>query len=436
MKEVENMLKNRKKEMDNIEVPNDLEDRLLRALRHKKVIKKKRANWKVRVAALLIIFLLVGYNFDTLAYYGKKLIGYDTVMNGTLRELNELEKGQIIGKKYTFDNGIILTLDGIMIDENQMLAFYSLEDPSGKIDVTDMTMSQNNFKGLIETYDNSGGKGKSSEDGTEIKWISSFEPPRFFERNLSFRFNLIGEDIRELGEISFKIDRDKAMGYSIKKTINKKVEIEGKNILFKSITASPTTTVIKGSIDDIISLAIDEIKGERYRANQLNFDLIANGKVIDNQGSGMSTNLKGITFYKEFDTLPTDLESLKIKLKSLSVIQDVDKKVSLKKGKDNGNIEILGETISIDDVYEKNGETFISLTTEEDTILTIVYLLADGKKVKIEETLSDDYEKKDMGSILHNRTFRFKGTGNELKLYIEKMTYTKESDKEINIPID
>lgn len=43
---------------------------------------------------------------DTLAFYGKKLIGYESVMNGTLKELNQLGKGQIIGKSHTFSRGI------------------------------------------------------------------------------------------------------------------------------------------------------------------------------------------------------------------------------------------------------------------------------------------------------------------------------------------
>ncbi len=77
---------------------------------------------------------------DTLAYYGKKLIGYDMVMNGTLQELNQLGKGQEIGEAYTFQNGVTLSLDGIMLDGNQLLAFYTLYDPRGTIGEIDLVL--------------------------------------------------------------------------------------------------------------------------------------------------------------------------------------------------------------------------------------------------------------------------------------------------------
>ena len=68
----------------------------------------------------------MAYQSDTLAFYGKRLIGYDPIMNGTLKQLNQLGKGQSINKSYTYKNGVVLSLDGIMLDDNQCLAYYTI----------------------------------------------------------------------------------------------------------------------------------------------------------------------------------------------------------------------------------------------------------------------------------------------------------------------
>ncbi len=117
MREVEKMLNENKNDIDQIKVPKELEERLSSALNNHKPTKAKRKYVKVRIAVAFIAVLLIGYNIDTLAFYGKQLIGYDQVMNGTLKELNELGKGQMIDKSHTFEDGVIITLDGIMIDE-------------------------------------------------------------------------------------------------------------------------------------------------------------------------------------------------------------------------------------------------------------------------------------------------------------------------------
>lgn len=436
MKEIEDMLRDNKKEIDNIKVPDELEMRLKGALRDKKPPKKKVLNWKSGVASILIIFLLVGYNFDTLAYYGKKLIGYDNVMNKTLKELNELEKGQIINKSYTFESGLVVTLDGVMVDKNQMLVFYSFKDPEGIRDVSSTNLTSMQFKGLIGRYNHSWGRGEISDDESEVRWVSSFEPPKFFEKSLDFEFMLNDEGNVETGEISFKLDRSKAMGYTIKKSINKDIVIDDITIDFESITASPTTTVLKGSIEDIFSLALDQIKGERYRPDGLRVKLIANGEEVQSQGSGIKTDMKGITFHQDYDPLPRDLGSLKLKLVSFSADHDVNKTIDLSEDKENEVVNILGEDIEINKIYEKSGETFVTITTNENTVLTRVYLLIDGKRVELNKTLDGELEKLKDGTILNRRTLAFPGTGDDLKLDIVRMSYEKEYNEVIEISLD
>ena len=119
---IEDLLNSEKEKFDKLEVPKDIENKLKSSLDNVK--SKKKKSLRVRVAAMIIVVLLFGYNIDTLAYYGKQLIGYENVMDGTLSELNQLGKGQIIEKAYTFKSGVKVTLDGVMLDDNKIILAF------------------------------------------------------------------------------------------------------------------------------------------------------------------------------------------------------------------------------------------------------------------------------------------------------------------------
>ena len=48
----------------------------------------------------------------------------------------------------------------------------------------------------------------------------------------------------------------------------------------------------------------------------------------------------------------------------------------------------------------------------------------------------DKYDKLHDGTIMHTRTLRFLGTGDELELDVQRMTYSKDYDEMIEIPIN
>ncbi|RYD05781.1 hypothetical protein N752_07765 [Desulforamulus aquiferis] len=89
---IEELLKKRKDQLDQLEVPEELETKLRSALVKSK--KPRIRGWAIRVAVACLAVLVISYNFSTFAYYGKSLVGYDNVMNGALKELNELGKGR------------------------------------------------------------------------------------------------------------------------------------------------------------------------------------------------------------------------------------------------------------------------------------------------------------------------------------------------------
>lgn len=435
MREIEEMLRNNKTEIENLVVPDELESRLTDALEKEPHKNKYNNKWRVKVASILILFILISYNFDTLAYFGKKIIGFDPVMNETLKELNESGKGQIIGKSYTFDNGTIVTLDGVMVDDNQLLLFYTEKNPKGNISENGIS-GITTIDGFMRNMYSQGGHGISNDERTETKWIISFEPPYFYQKNLTWQFSINENGKMLYGEIPFNLDRKKAMGHTLKSKLNKSIKLNDRKIKFDSIQASQTTTVIKGTVQNILELALDYVSGERIRPESLDIDLIANGKELQWQGSGMSTDTNGIKFEHEFAPLPENLKELKIKIKALTADYDANKKVKIVKGDYNKPINILNQDIQINKVYEGKGETFVTITTEDHVVLSRIYLMIDGKKVELENTTSKDEEKKEDGTITHTRTLRFIGTGDKLELNIERIKYKKIMDTIIDIPID
>jgi hypothetical protein len=435
MAEIEDMLRKQGEKFNQIEPPPEMEERLHLALENSSMRKRSGKMWSLRVAVLIMILFLFGSQIDSFAYYGKILLGYDQIMTGTLRELNELGSGQTIGKSYTFKNGVSITLDGIMLDDNQMLVFYTMKDPRGTVDELYSNHSMS-LRGLFKEYQMHSGQGNMNEEKTVMKNMFQFQAPLFFEKKLKLTFYLGEGAQKETGEIPFTLDWTKAMGHSIKKPLQAVMEIDGNKIRFDSIIASPTTTVIKGQIQSIWALAQDEMKGERIRPYYMDLKLLANGREVSRQGSGISTGMKGITFHQEFDALPKDLKELKLQLASFTADFDVHEEVELNINDREKSLEILGQKIVINEVFHKNGDTFIKITSEENVVLTQVDLIIDNEKVDLEETTTDQYEKKADGAILHTRILRFPGSGSKLKLDIQRIVYEKNYHKTMDIPLD
>jgi len=428
---VEKILLESKDELESIEVPCELETRLKGAL-ESKTFAKRRSRMTGRIAVAIIVFMLIGYHFDTLAYYGKKLLGYNDVMNGTLKELNELGKGQAIGKSCSFKNGVIVTLDGIMLDENHLIAFYTVSAPKGNVDDTVPTVS---LRGLLGECTPRGGQGLMNDGGTLMKNMQSFESPKFFEKTLHMDFRIWGDGKAEQNQITFKIDRQEAMGHTLKAAIGKSIKADKANIRFESILATPTQTVIKGTIQNTLELAIDDMTKQRLRPNAMELRLYANGKEVQAQGYGVSTNLDGIKFQCEYDALPQEVKSLELKLARFSADHDVNEVFNIIGGNEVQKLNVKGQEIIINKLLESNGNTFVSITTQEGTVLTRVYLDTDGEQLELSRTTDDKYEKLNDGRILHTRTLEFAGTGTDCKLDIRRMTYSKEYDKSIDVPV-
>ncbi|HYE09116.1 MAG TPA: DUF4179 domain-containing protein, partial [Patescibacteria group bacterium] len=199
---------------------------------------------------------------------------------------------------------------------------------------------------------------------------------------------------------------------------------------------SPTTTVVKGTVQNIIELASDQISGERIFSPNLDIQLLANGKEIQPQGGGMSTDMKGMKFEKRYDALPRDLEKLQLHLVSFGAEHEVSELISLDTSLKARTIKVSGQDIIIEKLEERNGETFVTITTEESVLLSKVYLMADNHRVELTETIGDNYDKKKDGTIIKTRTLRFETAAEDLQLEIKRIRYQEAYDEYVNIPID
>lgn len=433
MNKVEEWLSKRKSEMDQIPVPDEMESRLHSALKKQQARSGRKRNWKPGIAILCILALLAVYQSDTLAYYGKKLIGYDPIMDGTLQQLNELGKGQSINKSYTYKNGVVLTLDGIMLDDNQLLAYYSIKNPHGKLETGSANIC---IKGMFSEYMMHSSRGIFNDSETQARYIADFKPPYFFEKGLLFVCSLGDSPNRETGSIAFNLDRNQAMGHTLRKELHKSVQVDESKVRFDTIMATPTTTVIKGTLQTSLELARDQALHKRFRPHDLEVELIANGKKLEPKGSGMRTDTNGITFEQEFDALPVDLKDLQLNVVRFSADHDVNQQFQLQLGEMKQSHQIMGQPLVLEQLYTSQGDTYLTISSEESVVLTKVYLIMDGKRVSLEETIRDEYDKKADSTIIHTRTLHFPGTGKKYQLDIQRMTYARNYNKSIVIPVD
>lgn len=223
------------------------------------------------------------------------------------------------------------------------------------------------------------------------------------------------------------------MGHTLKKTLHTSISVSGSNIHFKSIMASATMTVVKGSIQNIFQLGLSQLLGERIRPGTLEIKLLADGKELNALGSSMGTDERGITFEDSYEPLPEQFHTLQLKVVRFSADHDVKKVIPVNEGMNSTEVSLLGQRIEIQRVWISEGKTYITVSSTEDVILTRVRLNADQRTLKLEKTIDTKQNKSTAGQIIKTRTLMFDGSGKEMELNIQRMTYGMVCNKVIDI---
>lgn len=342
---IEDVLYEQKLKIDNIHAPLELEDRLKEALDISEKLNSedtseisdgsypsyrydtanrtnKSFKWsKGFIAALITLVLIFSYSYDTLAYYGKRIIGYDKVVYGSVEALNEEGAGQEINKSHTFSNGVTVTLDGIMFDENELVAFYKVQSKNTKLEDTNLFMRIDGIRPL--GYHPSGGAGTLIDDYTQM-WVHSFQAPKIYEKWLSLEINMTADRKSETGKINFTLDRSKAMKRVAKQEIGKGIELEGLRINFLSLTASRLSTNIEGTMEPIPDSGQDHTEYSFENHPSLRFDIFVDDKYYSTAYAGVNFANKA-EFSSEALGLPAEFKDIDIRNIRLVREEMVDK---------------------------------------------------------------------------------------------------------------
>ncbi|WP_407271743.1 DUF4179 domain-containing protein [Radiobacillus sp. PE A8.2] len=420
MSNVERLLEEEKNRIDQNNAPPELESKLRNALAMKKAPRKNRKSIWIAVASIVIACVFVSYNYSAFAYYGKKIFGFDDIMTGTLSDLNEAGMGQVLeDANYTFENGTSLTLNGVMSDENKIIVFYTMTAADGLDEDTFTDISFPHLTGFLLWGSSGSGHARFNEERTELKGEWTYDSvPNAFAKHLTLEFAMHHKDgTIENGEITFEYDAAQAMQTKVKQTFDQRFEVDHGTISIKSITASPMSTVIKGrtNVDSIdrVQQAFDEIR------------LIANGEQVRRVGGSISSNLTGgSTFELEFDALPYQLNTMELKLDKFVGYEYVNATIALN---DEDN-RIAGEPLEIKQVAVEDGQTKITIATEETVLLDNVSIGDEQTKTALTTTVGQTLEKTSTDVILKERTLLFDTIDPAKNMYVGGFYYMKNYD--------
>lgn len=426
MSNVEKRLAEEKKRMDSIRAPEELETRLRRVLNRTPPKKTNRLGLILKLAAVaLFLVVSVGYHYNAFAFYGKKLLGFDELLSSTLKELNEEGMGQPIEKQTKLEDGTVLTINRIMTDANQLILYYTLNNPNGLDEGTSDHFRPSRITGFLTNSRVESGTSLMNEEQTELIGTMFFEPVNPFSKTLTVHF--WQNDQMTEGSISFPYQPNKAMQTQLKKSIKKTLKVDKGTITFNSITATPTMTVVKGTLN------VENFHRVHFALGGI--ELRANGTPVELVGGGsQSLPLRGFKFDIRYDTLPEQLDSLELVLKEFVGYQRLEEKISLASlGKEP--IEINGKELWVKAVTTTSQGVEVTIATDEDVTLDGVSIETQSGITPLKTTVNQIYTEQENEREMKERTLLFDTTVNPEYLLIKGMHYMKPYKKVIEIPV-
>ncbi|KAB2330747.1 DUF4179 domain-containing protein [Cytobacillus depressus] len=428
MNNIKQRLAEEKKHIDSIQAPDELEMRLRNALNHAPQ-KTKRPVFSFLAAAIaLLLIIMMGTQYNAFAFYGKKLLGFDEITTGTIKELNEKGMGQPVDKKTRLEDGTELIINGIISDSNQLVMYYTLSNPKGIMESTSDHFRLSRITGFLTNSNVEGGMYIINDEQTEIKGTMSFEPVNPFAKKLTLYFwQPVQNDQMIEGNLSFPYNPNKAMATELKKPLKKTFKVDKGTIRFHSITASPTMTIIKGRLNvenfDRVNSALDGI------------ELIANGKPVELMGGGSSSSLNGVKFDIRYDALPKQLDSLELVMKKFVGYQKLEEKISLASAS-NRPIPLSGKELWIKKVSVTSQGVEITIATDDDVMLDGVSIQTQKEMTPLRTIVNQTYTHQEDGKVIKERTLLFDTKIEPKYLLIEGMHYMKSYNMKMKIPVN
>lgn len=427
MNTIEEKLQEHKQILNRVQAPPELEGRLRNALQNVPAKKRKKnpaLTWGISTAAALL--LIAGmYEYPAFAYYGGKLLNQSELTSLSFSEVAEQGYGQQVNQSKTLDDGTVITINGVIADDNAFLIYYTIDRPAGSV------LDENGFvrygvdrlQGFLTDANPTQGNGDSSKDETRYEGVYEFEPVSPFSRTLTATFSeRLDNGGRASYPISFKFDPTQAMKSIIKEDISKSVPVDQGTVHYDSITASPSSTIVKGHYE------LEE--PPRYSADT---KLYVNGTEVEFRGMRSD----GSGFKIEFDVLPTDkIKTIELVLENFPGYQKVKEPVSLAAPSDR-SIKIGNEKIWIRSVTKTDTGYDIVIARKQFVHLETDHLSiqAGGNVVPVSSiSASRPWDLKN-GNILWENTYSFNTTDKPELLMLDGFHYIKTYNKTISLDI-
>ncbi|MCJ8014941.1 DUF4179 domain-containing protein [Paenibacillus sp. KQZ6P-2] len=425
MKTIEEKLEEYKQSMNKVEAPSGLEGRLREAL-ERVPVKKRNMNkawaWVASTAAALILMLGV-YEYPAFAYYGSKLFNEAGLNSLSFAEVMEQGYGQEVNKSITLQDGTIFTIQGVIADDNVFRMYYTFDWPEGtkKPDSIFSRYSFDRVKGFLTDSNLLGGGGGPSQNKNQYIGYYEFEPVSPFSRTLTLTFSEWLDNGEKLSyPITFDFEANKAMKSIIKEDLSDSIDVDKGTIYYDSITASPTSTIVKGHYE------LEE--NPRFPGET---KLYVNGIEV---AFVMS---KGPDFL-EFDPLPTDnIQSIDLVLENFEGYHKINEPISLASPSDR-SIKVGDEKFWIRNVTKTDTGYDIVIARKQFTFLDTdnLSIQAGGKVVPVSSISKERPWDLKNGNILWEQTYSFNTTDKPEFLLVDGYQYIKAYNKKISIPVD
>jgi len=396
----ENLLKI-KDELNTIIVPDNFNQVVLDCIESKEYRKASFLHSKIRMTLTILtlfILLFMSFSFDSIAFMGRKWMGYENKFDGPVSAMIDNGEGQWIGKSVKMKNGNIVTIDGIVFNENHMYVFTntyhedSIWDNRPRISIE--------LQGIHKYYSTSGTH-KIIDNHTE-RGYSVFEVPKFYEKWMVLKIS----DSETTEKIHFSLNRSEAYVETVKYKLSKIIKGDNFKLNFETINISYEEIYIKGSMSFKSNTDYERIVNENYTSS-FHFDLVVDGKTIrpsewsgGGKTIGNSSDEMTMNFIFSFHN-PGDVKNVEIKNiafgTSIQINQEVvinlnyTDDIAIPNPKFNG-ISIIDETynfiindeIRLSEVKSINDVTTIKINSVNEIIF---YLRKDNKVELLDYTV-------------------------------------------------
>jgi hypothetical protein len=350
--------------LENIEVPELQLDQAIAAgiSKGKKKQKKNLLFIRTLASAAILIFAFTAMlrTSETFASYVTSIPGMEKVV-----ELVRFDKGltsaiendfaQKIGVSDEHD-GIKITLDSMIVDEQMMVLFYKIDSSGGhkEISVENLRLTDSAGKNIEETVSSFGGL-IDDEQNNEQLLQATYE---FYGDNLPEKLKLrieLAKGRTEDGQPLTKLDDTWVLPFSINKDalkdkkevfeLNETVEFEGQKITVEKVSIYPTRIGVTASFDEKNSkqiFAFEDLRlmdetGEEWAA-------INNGTVISHSEENRKEFYLQSNYFKKPKELYLRFNTLRaLDKKELEILVDPNKLEILKTPSDGRLLKVSRE---------------------------------------------------------------------------------------------